>query len=206
MSLAQTAAVLPVHEYARAREPELKAIAQELQALARSASESGAAGGGGKRTFQKLPRHLRRRAMSHNLHRIPRNIRRRAAREYHEKAPAGGTQTTPPLSHRHVTPDEQKRRLKKKRRARRYLRRPARLQLLPAIWHAKRFKMAARWGWKVALRRSDRGMRASYRSAASTGPSAPSARSSAATRTPARPPRPARPSTARARARATLCC
>jgi len=37
--------------------------------------------GGGKRVFQTLPRHMRRRAMSHNPKRLPRHLRELAARE-----------------------------------------------------------------------------------------------------------------------------
>ena len=36
---------------------------------------------GGKRVFQKLPRHMRRRAMSHNPKRLPRRLREQAAKE-----------------------------------------------------------------------------------------------------------------------------
>ena len=36
---------------------------------------------GAKRTFQKLPRHMRRRAMSHNVKRLPRRLREKAAKE-----------------------------------------------------------------------------------------------------------------------------
>ena len=37
--------------------------------------------GGGKRTFQTLSRHMRRRAMSHNPKRLPRRLREAAAKE-----------------------------------------------------------------------------------------------------------------------------
>jgi hypothetical protein len=37
--------------------------------------------GGSKRTFQQLPRHMRRRAMSHNVKRLPRRLRSQAERE-----------------------------------------------------------------------------------------------------------------------------
>lgn len=37
--------------------------------------------GGAKRTFQKLPRHLRRRAMSFNVRRLPRRLRDMATKE-----------------------------------------------------------------------------------------------------------------------------
>ena len=32
------------------------------------------------------------------------------------------------------------------------------------IWHAKRMKMGTKWGYKVALKRLDKGVRAAYRS------------------------------------------
>ena len=37
--------------------------------------------GGSKRTFQKLPRHMRRRAVSHNPKRLPRRFRDKATKE-----------------------------------------------------------------------------------------------------------------------------
>ena len=39
---------------------------------------------GGKRVFQTLPRHMRRRAMSHNPKRLPRRLREQAAKEVSE--------------------------------------------------------------------------------------------------------------------------
>ena len=32
------------------------------------------------------------------------------------------------------------------------------------IWHAKRMKMAAKWGFKLAVKRADKGIRAAYHS------------------------------------------
>ena len=37
--------------------------------------------GGSKRTFQRLPRHMRRRATSHNVKRLPRRLRKQATNE-----------------------------------------------------------------------------------------------------------------------------
>ena len=62
---------------ARARE-----LASLVTTLSNASLHSGSvSGGGGKRIFQRLPRHLRRRAMSHNVHRIPPQYRKRAAAE-----------------------------------------------------------------------------------------------------------------------------
>jgi ribonuclease P/MRP protein subunit POP1 len=57
-------------DYAQARSAELKMLLDAIRTT-----------GGNKRIFQKLPRHLRRRTMSHNINRIPRRLREAAKRE-----------------------------------------------------------------------------------------------------------------------------
>ena len=162
--------------FARARASEIHAI--NAGALQRSNGRGGLvrgnpAGGGGKRTFQRLPRYLRRRAMSHNVHRIPAQYRNRAEKEmlktYGPKA-ANDAGVRAEILRNKLKPDH-----KKIRRSRRYQRRPghilhdmARRQrvfgwLRTHIWHAKRMFMAPLWGLKLARRRTDRGLRASYR-------------------------------------------
>lgn len=59
-----------VYNFAQARADELRAMLKTTG----SRSE-------GKRVFQSLPRHMRRRAMSHNVKRLPRRLREAAARE-----------------------------------------------------------------------------------------------------------------------------
>lgn len=59
-----------VLDYAEARANELKNMVQAMKSK-----------GGAKRTFQLLPRHMRRRAMSHNVKRLPRRLRKLAQRE-----------------------------------------------------------------------------------------------------------------------------
>ena len=63
---------LGVHvlDFAEARATELSCMVKALRSK-----------GGSKRTFQQLPRHMRRRAMSHNVKRLPRRFRTQAARE-----------------------------------------------------------------------------------------------------------------------------
>ena len=58
------------YSFAQARADELKAMVKT------TASRST-----GKRVFQSLPRHMRRRAMSHNVKRLPRRLRQAAERE-----------------------------------------------------------------------------------------------------------------------------
>ena len=59
-----------VLDFAEARATELSCMVKALRSK-----------GGSKRTFQQLPRHMRRRAMSHNVKRLPRRLRSQAARE-----------------------------------------------------------------------------------------------------------------------------
>ncbi len=61
-----------VASFAEARALE---ISNTLEALKEAASMEG------KRVFQRVPRHMRRRAASHNRKRIPRRLRSRAAEE-----------------------------------------------------------------------------------------------------------------------------
>ncbi|XP_005111375.1 ribonucleases P/MRP protein subunit POP1 [Aplysia californica] len=107
--------------------------------------------GGNHTAFQKLPRHMRRRAMSHNIKRVPRRL--------HEVVKAELERTKAPA----------------KRPSRRYRRRPSNLLseyerrkrrigwLETHIWHAKRFKMVEKWGYRLALHPCDKSVRACYR-------------------------------------------
>ena len=61
---------IQVTEFAEAR-------GRELELFKKTISEVR----GTQRAFQTLPRHLRRRAMSHNIHRIPARLRDRAQHE-----------------------------------------------------------------------------------------------------------------------------
>ncbi|CAG4947396.1 unnamed protein product [Parnassius apollo] len=106
-----------------------------------------------KLIFQTLPVHMRRRVMSHNCKRLPRKLR-----EGHlEQLKKSGL---PP---------------KQKRPSRKYRRRPSNLLneynrrqkkniwLETHIWHAKRFHMIERWGYRLADRPCDKAFRACYR-------------------------------------------
>lgn len=59
-----------VLHFAEARATELRCMVKALRSK-----------GGAKRTFQLLPRHMRRRAMSHNVKRLPRRLRSKAKGE-----------------------------------------------------------------------------------------------------------------------------
>lgn len=106
-----------------------------------------------KLVFQKLPKHMRRRAMSHNPNRLPRIHR---------------------LSHR-AQMSKSGQPAKAKRPSRKFRRRPQNLPLEykrrsreckwleTHVWHAKRFHMVNRWGFKLAKSSCDKTFRSSYR-------------------------------------------
>ncbi|GBP58115.1 hypothetical protein EVAR_40659_1 [Eumeta japonica] len=106
-----------------------------------------------KLIFQTLPVHMRRRVMSHNCKRLPRKLR-----EAHlEQLKKSGL------------PPKQKRPSRKYRRRpgnllSEYIRRQRRIFWLEThIWHAKRFHMIERWGYKIAYAPCDKAFRACYR-------------------------------------------
>ncbi|KAK3913842.1 Ribonucleases P/MRP protein subunit POP1 [Frankliniella fusca] len=129
------------------------ARAQEIAAISQALDDSK-----GKLIFQRLPRHMRRRVMGHNPKRMPRNLRDAHAQQLLKSS--GGSVT------------------KHKKPSRKHRRRPANLLqeynrrqrtfvwLETHIWHAKRFHMTERWGYRLALFPNDRSYRACYRAAA----------------------------------------
>ncbi|ORZ35998.1 ribonucleases P/MRP protein subunit POP1-domain-containing protein, partial [Catenaria anguillulae PL171] len=104
------------------------------------------------RAFQKTPRYLRRRAASHNPRKVPRRLRERAMRE---------------LENDPVTPKKRKPKALRRKPRSDYLSRQVRngTWLETHLWMAKRFHMRAMWGFKVALRPTQKGARSMYRAA-----------------------------------------
>ncbi|KAL1129049.1 hypothetical protein AAG570_013581 [Ranatra chinensis] len=107
--------------------------------------------------FQRLPRHMRRRAMGHDDKRMPKKLRK----------------TFSVLLEKCGTKDQPKSRPRRK-----YRRRPCHLLdeynrrqrefiwLETHIWHAKRFHMVNKWGYKLANYPNDKCFRACYRATA----------------------------------------
>ncbi|XP_038057792.1 ribonucleases P/MRP protein subunit POP1-like isoform X2 [Patiria miniata] len=157
--LANNPRAINVAEFAGARAAELKTMTEAIMTM-----------GGMRRTFQKLPRHMRRRAMSHDLRRLPKRLRDSEERTMQKcmskkkSAPGkeGGADEDPPPA----------------KRSRRHRRRPGNLKqeyqrrqaghawLETHVWHAKRFKMVEQWGCKLPLHPSDKSVRATYRAMA----------------------------------------
>ena len=121
-------------------------------------SEGLSARPGAKRVHQTLPRHMRRRAMSHNAKRLPVRLRQAAERDIVET----GSHTTS----------------EKRKRSRRHRRRPGNIAeeyasrseactwLETHIWHAKRMHITALWGWRIPQTPCDKSARAAYRATA----------------------------------------
>ncbi|KRZ79663.1 Lissencephaly-1 -like protein [Trichinella papuae] len=109
----------------------------------------------GPRTFlQRLPRHMRRRAMSRNLKRLPRRCRFRAQRLLENAK----LKKKPPNRSRRRRPSNL---------LREYVRRQKKCRWLEThIWHAKRFRMVEAWSFKLALGSFQRSWRATFRDAA----------------------------------------
>ncbi|XP_031825844.1 POP1 ribonuclease P/MRP subunit [Nomia melanderi] len=109
-----------------------------------------------KLVFQKLPVYMRRRVMSHNVKRLPRRLREAHLNQMTKSG-------LPPKS---------------KRPSRRYRRRPrnllleynrrqrSKVWLETHIWHAKRFHMVEKWGYRIASHANDRCFKANYRAVA----------------------------------------
>ncbi|CAH1968285.1 unnamed protein product [Acanthoscelides obtectus] len=122
---------------------------REIQIMKNSLSTSTCT----KLAFQKLPKHLRRRTMSHNVKRLPRRLRMIHLAQMKKSG----------------LPPKQKRPSRKYRRRPRnllseYTRRQRRINWLNThIWHAKRFHMVEKWGYKLPHCPCDKAFRACYR-------------------------------------------
>ncbi|XP_077207943.1 ribonucleases P/MRP protein subunit POP1 [Paroedura picta] len=135
---------LTVSPFVRARAAEIKAM---LKAVTQKSSNT--------LVFQSLPRHMRRRAMSHNIKRLPRRLRELARAEAEK-------------------PEHQKKELPKSkcRKARRRhinlvaefnRRQKKNIWLETHIWHAKRFHMVKKWGYCLGDKPTTKCYRACYR-------------------------------------------
>ena len=110
----------------------------------------------GQLASQQLPRHLRRRAVSHNPRRLPKRLR---AKHLSERAKSDNNPNQKPKK------PSRKHRRRPSNLLSDYSRRSRRIKWLEThIWHAKRFHMADnRWGYKLPDYPNDKGARAFYR-------------------------------------------
>nr|XP_021531434.1 ribonucleases P/MRP protein subunit POP1 [Aotus nancymaae] len=130
--------------FAQARAAEISAM---LKAVTQKSSNS--------LVFQTLPRHMRRRAMSHNVKRLPRRLQEIAQKEAEKTV--------------HQKKEHSKNKCHKARRCHmnRTLefnrRQKKNIWLETHIWHAKRFHMVKKWGYCLGERPTVKSHRACYR-------------------------------------------
>nr|XP_031359601.1 ribonucleases P/MRP protein subunit POP1 [Lonchura striata domestica] len=135
---------ITVSTFAQARAAEISAM---LKAVSQKSSNS--------LVFQTLPRHMRRRAMSHNVKRLPRRLQEMARKEA-EKAV-------------HQKKEQSKTKCRKARRRHINLvaefnhRQRKNIWLETHIWHAKRFHMVKKWGYCLGNSPTEKSYRACYR-------------------------------------------
>ncbi|KAK3822612.1 MAG: ribonucleases P/MRP protein subunit POP1-domain-containing protein [Benniella sp.] len=107
-----------------------------------------------ERAFQSLPRHLRRRAASHNIKRLPVRLRERARREVELDPVKEGKKPSSRYKKRRSGTISQE-----------YLRRQGSKRWLEThIWHAKRMKMIDIWGYKLAEHSNEHNIKSAYKS------------------------------------------
>ncbi|XP_058233035.1 ribonucleases P/MRP protein subunit POP1 isoform X1 [Hemibagrus wyckioides] len=132
-----------------------KARAAEVNAMLRAVTKTT----GSSHVFGALPKHMRRRAMSHNSKRLPCRLREMAQRVLEKSHQAGKK-------------EKKEQSKSKSRRARRrhgcllleFNRRQRKNKWLEThIWHAKRFHMLKKWGYSLGDRPTYKCYRASYR-------------------------------------------
>ncbi|XP_037824147.1 ribonucleases P/MRP protein subunit POP1 [Lucilia sericata] len=136
---------MPTYKYAASA---LKEVKELVNANKQSNSN--------KLVFQTLPKHMRRRAMSHHPKRLPRKYR---AAHIHQMSKSGKPQATKRPSRKH--------RRRPQNLLKDYLRRQRKHKWLEThIWHAKRFHMIEKWGYKLPYASCDKTFRACYRATA----------------------------------------
>ncbi|XP_057256509.1 ribonucleases P/MRP protein subunit POP1 isoform X1 [Pezoporus wallicus] len=135
---------ITVSTFAQARAAEISAM---LKAVSQKSSNS--------MVFQTLPRHMRRRAMSHNIKRLPRRLQEIAKKEaekaVHQKKEQSKTKCRK-ARRRHINLVAEFNRRQRKN-----------IWLETHIWHAKRFHMVKKWGYCLGNSPTEKCYRACYR-------------------------------------------
>ncbi|KAJ7644080.1 ribonucleases P/MRP protein subunit POP1-domain-containing protein [Roridomyces roridus] len=135
---------IDVERFTEARAFEIDAMHKAMKSASASSTQ---------RVWQTLPRHLRRRAASHDVRRVPLRLRDRARQEMNAvkiKAPA-----------RLMSKRGKDKRLS---RTETFLKRQRDKSWLEThIWHAKRMRMENMWGYRLAVTPTEKAFRPSHR-------------------------------------------
>ncbi|KAF4617537.1 hypothetical protein D9613_005911 [Agrocybe pediades] len=137
-------ATIDVEKFVEARQFEINAMHKAMKTASASSTH---------RVWQTLPRHLRRRAASHDVRRVPLKLRDRARAEMDplRKKAAGNI---PPRSKKGKEKNRTETLLKRQR---------DKSWLETHIWHAKRMHMENLWGYRLAISPTEKSYRPSYR-------------------------------------------
>ncbi|KAK9898144.1 POP1-domain-containing protein [Cystobasidium minutum MCA 4210] len=139
-----------IEKYALSRGIEISAMEKAMKA----SRDSGA-----QRAFQSLPRHLRRRAASHNIRRLPKRLRAKAKLEIVQDQP----KALKKLKFRQLSITKRRKLLRGSRVEILHGRQREKAWLETHIWHAKRMRMIDTWGYRLAYTPTDKAFRPSYR-------------------------------------------
>ncbi|GLB38480.1 putative POP1-domain-containing protein [Lyophyllum shimeji] len=143
-SLKGLPSTIDVERFAEARAFEIDAMHTAMKTASASSTS---------RAWQALPRHLRRRAASHDVRRVPLRLREKARAEMDAVRKKALGRSMPKLG--------KNRRLK---RTELFARRQRdKLWLETHIWHAKRMKMENMWGYRLAVHPTEKSFRPSHR-------------------------------------------
>ncbi|KAF9497689.1 POP1-domain-containing protein [Pleurotus eryngii] len=135
---------LDVEKFVEARAFEIDAMHKAMKA----ASSSGT-----QRAWQALPRHLRRRAASHDVRRVPLRLRDKATAEMD------------PVNKKKKSLPKQGKNKRVPRTEKFLSRQRGKTWLETHIWHAKRMKMEDIWGYRLAMQPTEKAFRPSHRAA-----------------------------------------
>ncbi|GAA5918262.1 hypothetical protein JCM1841_002134 [Sporobolomyces salmonicolor] len=137
---------IEVDKFAQARVFEISAMQRAMKA----AKEAGT-----QRAFQSLPRHLRRRAASHNIRRLPLRLRERARGEVPKDAAKPKRVTRKMLGKHRQRPGLKAEMFRRRQQEK--------IWLETHVWHAKRMHMTEIWGHRLAEKPTEKAYRSSYR-------------------------------------------
>ncbi|KAJ7044056.1 ribonucleases P/MRP protein subunit POP1-domain-containing protein [Mycena alexandri] len=138
------AGVIDVEKFAEARAFEINAMQTGMKTASASATH---------RVWQTLPRHLRRRAASHDVRRVPLRLRDRARQEMNSVKKKALARLRPKQG-----------KDKRLSRTETFLKRQCDKSWLEThIWHAKRMRMENMWGYRLAVTPTEKAFRPSHR-------------------------------------------
>ncbi|KAJ3162781.1 hypothetical protein HDU86_003755 [Geranomyces michiganensis] len=138
---------ISVVEFAEARAFEISAMEKALE---NQTGKSGVA-----RVFQTVPRHMRRRAASHNIKRLPRGLHARAQAQMDNDPKQGKSKGQ----------NSNRAEPKRKKHRKHDGAHGGSRWMETHVWNAKRMKIVDLWGWKIPEQPNDKNFRAAYRAA-----------------------------------------